>query len=90
MPAAEEAFNKITSVAQKRLTFSDVTHKFPEISENIPETYDSMVHRYHNQAQQAENFCGLRGQEEIDQFTKQNQPDQSWKERLWSACPSFY
>ena len=33
MPAAEEAFNKITSVAQKRLTFSDVTHKLPEVSE---------------------------------------------------------
>ena len=30
-PAAEEAFNKITSVAQKRLTFSDVTHKLQEI-----------------------------------------------------------
>ena len=27
----------------------------------------------------------LQGQEEIVQFTKRNQPDESLKERLWSA-----
>ena len=27
----------------------------------------------------------LQGQEEIVQFTKRNQPDESSKERLWSA-----
>ena len=40
--------------------------------------------------QQAKNFYGLRGREEIDQFLKLNQPDEIGKERLWSACPSFY
>ena len=30
-------------------------------------------------------FSGLRGQEEIVQFTKRNQLDEILKERLWSA-----
>ena len=33
---------------------------------------------------------GLRGQEEIVQFTKCNQPDESLKERLWSAWPLYW
>ena len=32
----------------------------------------------------------LIGQEEIVKFTKRNQPDESLKERLWSACLSLY
>ena len=35
-------------------------------------------------------FWGLRGKEEIVQFTKRNQQDESLKERLWSVWPSFY
>ena len=35
-------------------------------------------------------FWGLRGQEEIFQFTNRNQPDESLKERVWAAWPSFY
>ena len=35
-------------------------------------------------------FWGLRGLEKMVQFTKRNQPDESLKERLWSAWPFFY
>ena len=35
-----------------RLTFSDVTHRLPEISGNIPESFDSMVHGYHRRCYQ--------------------------------------
>ena len=31
-------------------------------------------------------FRGLRDQEEINQYTKRNQPDESLKERLCSVC----
>ena len=39
---------------------------------------------------QANTIWDLQGQEEIVQFTKRIQPDESLKERRWSAWPSFY
>ena len=38
-PATKEAFNKVTKAAEKRLTFSEVKYKLPEISRNIPEFF---------------------------------------------------
>ena len=52
-------------MAQKRFTISDVTHKLPEISENIPETYDSMVHGYQRRCSQLFTLLPKAGKRKI-------------------------
>ena len=64
-PAAEDTFNKIKYVAQMRLTFSDVTHRLPEISGNIPESFDPMVHGYHRRCYQLFTLLPKAGKRKI-------------------------